>query len=81
MPSKTYLMLRSAPLRDAACGGSSGQRTRLEARTILLAADISLSPRFFDTRERGVQGDRCGAWTPGFPAYRPGTCAAVAPVP
>ena len=28
-----YLMLRSAPFRDAACGGSSGQGARLEERT------------------------------------------------
>jgi len=81
MPSKTYLMLRSAPLRDAACGGSSGQRTRLEARTILLAADISLSPRFFDTRERGGPGRplrRLDPWIPRLPPRHlrgGGTCA------
>ena len=33
MPLANHLLLRSAPLRDAACGGSSGQGARLEART------------------------------------------------
>jgi hypothetical protein len=31
-----FLILRRPPLRDAACGGSSGQGGRLEGRTALI---------------------------------------------
>src|SRR5947209_4363470 len=34
MASKKFLILRSPPLRDAACGGSSGLGRRLEGRTV-----------------------------------------------
>jgi hypothetical protein len=54
MPSETYLMLRSAPLRDAACGGSSGQGARLEART----AALQLFSSCFKDRRRWVLAAR-----------------------
>lgn len=52
MPSTTFLILSSAkakPLRDAACGGSSGQGGRLDGRTY-----VDPAPRFSNI-------DRCGA--------------------
>jgi hypothetical protein len=53
MLSITYLMLRSGPLRDAACGGSSGQGARLEARTTLLQPRCDRVDQFPDSRESG----------------------------
>jgi hypothetical protein len=36
MTLRKILILRSPPLRDAACGGSSGQGGRLEGRRALI---------------------------------------------
>ncbi len=60
MPSRNYLMLRSAPLRDAACGGSSGQGARLEARIMPMQPSVAATLQFLHTRFRGNDGDKAG---------------------
>jgi hypothetical protein len=54
MPSKEYLMLRSAPFRDAACGGSSGQEARLEARTAAMQPSAPALFEFFTRSSAGM---------------------------
>src|SRR5438552_1827437 len=56
MSSVAYLMLRSAPLRDAACGGSSGQGARLEARTHIDATFSSLATHVLDDFDQLADG-------------------------
>jgi hypothetical protein len=40
MALRKFLVLRRPPLRDAACGGSSGQGGRLEGRTTLIQSIV-----------------------------------------
>jgi hypothetical protein len=40
MTLRKFLILRRPPLRDAACGGSSGQGGRLEGGTTLIQAVV-----------------------------------------
>jgi hypothetical protein len=56
---RNFLSLRKPPLRDAACGGSSGQGGCLEGRTALVSgASKGVIWRFMRTPLKTVGGEK-----------------------